>query len=250
MRVATWNLNHGKGSAIWPRLHSSLCADIILLQETRRPDWSGTFAWARVPHHDRGSAVLSIKGTLHSESFAGYDGWVTGGELIDSGLNDPGRPLFVFSVHSPTSNASFQRRSYVEEVVSIISLIEKRVPKEADLIIGGDFNFVSLGNRQATEDIKTTAKEAAALRRFQDVQLVSCWVAAHPDRALPQTLRWTGDKSPDRSTPYHCDGIFVPSRWQNDIVCEVLTSQCFEVSDHYPIMAWIQGTQGSPTSSC
>jgi exonuclease III len=249
VRIATWNLNHGKGSAVWPCLQTSLCADILLLQETRRPDWAGALAWENLPHHDRGSAVLSTRGTLHSESFAGYEGWVAGGELVDSGFNDPDRPLFVFSVHSPSSNATCQRRSYVEEVVSILSLIEQRVPKQADLIIGGDFNFLSLGNRKESEGIRTTVEEADALRRFQGLQLVSCWVAAHPGRALPQTLRWTGDKSPDRCTPYHCDGIFIPSGWQTGLVCEVLSSACFEVSDHYPVVAWIQRERGSRITS-
>lgn len=245
MRIATWNLNHGNGSAIWPRLHTSLGADILLLQETRQPDWAGAIAWAKVPHHDRGSAVLSVKGSLHSQSFAGYEGWVAGGELVESEFNDPGRPLYVFSVHSPSSNPSCPRRSYVEEVVSILSLIEQRVPKEADLIIGGDFNFLSLGYRKDSEAISTTCEEAEALKRFENLGLASCWVAAHPGRALPQTLRWAGDKSPDRSTPYHCDGIFVPSRWQDGLVCEVLSSACFEASDHYPVMAWIHRRDGS-----
>jgi len=156
MRIATWNLNHDRGAALWPRLFTSLGADIVLLQETRRPDWPGALPWLSVPRHDRGSAVLATKGTLHGESFDGYEGWVAGGELVNSGFNDPGRQLFVFSIHSP-------RQPYVKEVVSILSLIEKRVPKEADLIIGGDFNFLSLGNRKEGEGITTTAEETASI---------------------------------------------------------------------------------------
>jgi len=123
--------------------------------------------------------------------------------------------------------------------VSILAAIKAQLSLEADLIIGGDFNFISLGHRKAGEQLETTAAEQEALTHFGDLGLVSCWEAAHPGRSLAQTLRWSGDKAPGKSTPYHCDGIFVPASWQPGIICEVLTSACFEVSDHYPVAAWI-----------
>lgn len=240
MRIATWNLNQNRGFTAWPILRSSLGADIVLLQESKRPDWDGPLAWLNVPHHEVGSAVISTRGTLRPETLPGYEGWVVGGELIKSGFNDPERPLFVFSVHAPSSNSSSARMSYVEEVTVILALIKERVTDHADLVIGGDFNFLSLGHRKQGEAISTTAREADAMRRFAELGLESCWAATHPDRALAQTLRWTGDKTADRTTPYHCDGIFVPHRWQSGLVCEVLTSKCFESSDHYPVAAWLQ----------
>jgi endonuclease/exonuclease/phosphatase family metal-dependent hydrolase len=123
--------------------------------------------------------------------------------------------------------------------VSILEVIEQLVPSHADLVMGGDFNFVSLGDRKKSEGLKTTSAEREALARFARLGLVSCWATTHPGRALAQTLRWSGDSTPDKSTPYHCDGIFVPTSWDSRIICEVLTSACFEVSDHYPIAAWI-----------
>ena len=239
MRIVTWNLNHGHGSVAWPRLQALLGAEIVLLQETRRPDWPGGLLWASVPHHDRGSAVLATKGTFREMPVRGYRGWVVGGELVDSGMNADGRPLFVFSVHAPTSHATRLRRPYVQEVMKILELLGRQIPNDTDLILGGDFNLRSLGERSATECFKTSAVERKCLARFAGLGLVSCWAAAHPGHPLPQTLRWTGDRTPDKSTPYHCDGIFVPASWKQGIICEVLTSAYFEVSDHNPVVAWI-----------
>lgn len=239
MRIVTWNLKHDSGSAVWPRVQAALGADIVLLQESRRPSSSSELAWEHVPHHDRGSAVLVSKGAIRSITIAGYEGWVVGGEWLDGGQNRPGRPLSVFSVHAPTSNAARPRHSYVEEVVGILDAIRHQLAPQSDLIVGGDFNFLSLGQRKEGEQLETTQEELAALTHFEDLGLVSCWAAAHPGRSLVQTLRWSGDKTPDKSTPYHCDGIFVPASWQPGIICEVLTSACFEVSDHYPVAAWI-----------
>jgi len=239
VRIVTWNLNHGHGSAAWPRLQASLGAEIVLLQETRRPDWPGGLLWGRVPHRDRGSAVLATRGTFRAVRVRGYEGWVVGGELIDSGLSADGRPLFVFSVHTPTRHATRPRRPYVAEVMNILDRLGRQVPAGADLILGGDFNLRSLGERTEAECFRTLPAERRCLARLAGLGLVSCWAAAHPGRPLPQTLRWTGDKTPGKSTPYHCDGIFVPAAWGPGIICEVLTSAYFEVSDHNPVVAWI-----------
>jgi hypothetical protein len=211
----------------------------VLLQETRRPDWPGGLLWRRVPGRTQGSAVLANKGTIREIRISGYEGWVGGGELLQSGLDTNGRALFVFSVHTPTTSATRPRRPYVEEVMSILDLLSKQVPTGADLILGGDFNLRSLGERHEREHFQTSAAERKCLAAFSGLGLVSCWGLAHPGRPLPQTLRWTGDQAPDRSTPYHCDGIFVPAAWKGEIICEVLTSAYFEVSDHNPVVAWI-----------
>lgn len=239
MRIVTWNLKRDKAADVWPRLQSALNADIVLLQEARKPDCCGSPAWENVPGQDWGSAVLVTQGKIRSITIEGYEGWCVGGELIESGLNANGRPLFVFSLHAPTGNSNQPRGPYVDEVVAVLNLIHASLPSDADLVLGGDFNFLSLGERKEGESLQTTPKERDALEIFKDRKLVSCWQAAHPGRPLPQTLRWSGDKTPDKSTPYHCDGIFIPQAWSSPIFCEVLTSACFEVSDHYPVAAWI-----------
>lgn len=239
MRLVTWNLEFDKGAAVWPSLQSALAADIVLLQEAREPEWRGSSAWRNVPGRKWGSAVLAAKGAIRSIAIEGYEGWCVGGELLESGLNGHGRPLFVFSVHAPTGNSDQPRRPYVDEVVTVLNLIHAELPSGADLVLGGDFNFLSLGERKEGESLQTTPKEREALEILKAWKLVSCWQIAHPGRPLPQTLRWSGDKTPDKSTPYHCDGIFVPQSWCSHVFCEVLTSACFEVSDHYPVAAWI-----------
>jgi len=210
-----------------------------LLQETSRPDWDGAALWKKVPHHDRGSAVLARSGTFRALRFTGYEGWVVGGQWQDSGLNVNDRPLFVISVHTPSHHHSHPRGSYVKEVLTILDMVARKVPPDTDLILGGDFNIALLCESKNTGGLQMRSAERKVHARLKDMSLVSCWSAAHQDRALAQTLRWTGDKTPGRSTPYHCDGIFVPSSWQPGIICEVLTSTCFEVSDHYPVAAWI-----------
>lgn len=239
MRIVTWNLQYGKGATVWPCLQSSLKADLMFLQESPRPDWSGGAVWENVPHREWGSAVVVACGKVNNCVIEGYEGWVVGGEWIESGLNAPERSLFVFSVHAPTKSVTHPRRSYVEEVVTILDLIGRHAPTGADLILGGDFNFLSLGDRKEGEAISTTSAEREAMQRIAGMGLVSCWTTAHPGHALAQTLRWSADKAPGKSTPYHCDGIFVPEAWKSGIICEVLTSTSFEVSDHYPVAVWV-----------
>jgi hypothetical protein len=72
-------------------------------------------------------------------------------------------------------------------------------------------------------------------RLVQEFGLVSCWQAAHPNRPLAQTLRWSADRHP----PYHCDGIFVPRSWLDRLVsCRVIRgSRWNALSDHNPVVA-------------
>jgi endonuclease/exonuclease/phosphatase family metal-dependent hydrolase len=241
MRIVTWNLNHGRASAVWPRLQASLGADIVLLQEAQSPDWRGGVGWVWdiVPNGKWGSAVLAAQGALSPIPVPGYEGWVVGGQVTDIRMGSGARPLFAFSIHAPSRTAGQPRGSYVKEVVKILDQIRKTVPPDADLILGGDFNFRSLGHRREGEAFETTSVERKALMKFEDMGLVSCWTAAHPGRALVQTLRWSKDKTPGRAMPFHADGIFVPASWRPGISCEVLTSACYEVSDHDPVAAWI-----------
>jgi endonuclease/exonuclease/phosphatase family metal-dependent hydrolase len=243
VRIVTWNLNQGMAAAIWPRLQASLAADLVLLQESPRPSWPRPCDWQPVPHAEWGSAVLATHGTIRPIPIAGYEGWVAGGELVNSPLAAAGRSLFAFSLHSPTPNTNRPRQGYVAEAVCIVETIYQQLPAGADVVIGGDFNFTSLGQRHEDEPIQTKKQEQAALTRFADLGLVSCWLCAHPGRPLAQTLRWSSDRAPGRTTPYHCDGIWVPQRWRENIVCEVLTSQLTEASDHFPMVAWISPTR-------
>jgi endonuclease/exonuclease/phosphatase family metal-dependent hydrolase len=135
----------------------------------------------------------------------------------------------VFSVHVPTG-----AHGYVRTVHEILDRIAP-LGAGADLVLGGDFN-VAVGYRLAREKRRISRGEHALLDRLSDdFGLVSCWQAAHPSRPLAQTLRWTAD----RLTPYHCDGIFVPTSWLPRLVsCRVVRGSRWDaLSDHNPVVA-------------
>jgi endonuclease/exonuclease/phosphatase family metal-dependent hydrolase len=105
----------------------------------------------------------------------------------------------------------------------------------ADLVLGGDFNVV-VGYRLPRERLTVSRGERGILDRLmREFGLVSCWQAAHPNRPLAQTLRW----SADRHAPYHCDGIFVSSSWLDRLIsCRVVRgSRWNALSDHNPVVA-------------
>lgn len=226
MRIVTWNLRHGAGGATWPALQTDLQADIFLLQEaTSAPDCAGAI-WEKVPGGRWGSAVVTTLGVTRPLAVPGYEGWVVGAEMdSEIGL------LAAFSVHAPTSTATSPRSHYTDEVVTILGLIREAVRPGVHLVVGGDFNF-TLGERHASEALKTSARDRRALSAIADAGLVSCWNAAHPDQPLPQTLRWSRDKAPGKTTPYHCDGILVPQSWSAWVTCDIHAEERYSVSDH------------------
>lgn len=236
MIILAWNVNRRRGGFGWVDVCNEVGADLILLQESYRPQTTWGTAWESVPHGTWGSAVISRRGTIRPVVVPNYEGWVNGGELSETDWPHAGRPCWVFSVHAPTTNAQRPRKRYVEEVGMLLAELDRIVPEEADLILGGDFNFLSLGERLPDEPLKTKPGERAVLGMLQARGLVSCWTSANPGMPLVQTLRWSNDKT----TPYHCDGIFAPARWSGSLRCEVLRSQAIEAaSDHNPVAAWL-----------
>lgn len=243
MNLATWNLDHGRAAAAWPVLQQSQGADLLFLQECPDPRVPEA-AWQATPREWRrttpwGSAVIPARGRIETVEVDGYTGWVVGGRVVDSGLDRDGRPLIALSIHAPTGSGAEPRDSYVEEVGKILEHIDRRWPKETvDVILAGDFNFRSLGERQSGEALETREGERKALAQFAALGLVSCWTTAHPSAPLPQTLRWSGDRTEGKTTPYHCDGIFVPRAWAAGVKCEVLSAAKYtQASDHAPVVA-------------
>jgi hypothetical protein len=191
-----------------------------MLQESHDPGSAHHALWQAVPGQVWGSAVVVRRGVVRPIAVAGYEGWVTGGEWVTHDDGQPIRQTFVFSVHSPTTDAFAERASYVSESRSIVRAIVAAVPSACELVIGGDFNFKSLGERLPSEELQTTPQEREALTEFRAASLVPAWHAAHPDRPLPQTLRWTGN----RVTPYHCDGFLLRPSAAERALCEVLST--------------------------
>lgn len=235
LRIASWNLRLGLGTQTWQDLRDTICADVWCLQETGDPDVGSTGLWQRVPEQDWGSAIWCKVGRVDPTPICGYEGWVCGGRYRMAG-DEKCTPLFVFSVQAPTARKSAKRSAYVRSVRAIVSRIVAAVPSGSALIIGGDFNFASFGQRASGEEITTTPQERRAFDEFLASDLIALWTSVHPRDPLPQTLRWTGNKK----RPFHCDGFLVTRDLAAAATCEVLTSDAIlNGSDHSPVVATI-----------
>jgi endonuclease/exonuclease/phosphatase family metal-dependent hydrolase len=240
-RVAAYNFLSGGSqtrAGHWSRMQTHLAADVVLAQECRLPEDShgerfrpapvDTLLWAPVGARRWGSAVLVRGRRARPLEMPEFAGWVVGAEIEAPG-GASGRPLQLYSIHCPVGE-----RGYVRTLHEILDRVARR-RAGADLILGGDFNVV-VGHRHPTERIPVTRGERGLLDRLAaEFDLISCWQARHPGRPLAQTLRWCAD----RSAPYHCDGIFVPSAWAVRLVsCRVVTgSRWAGLSDHNPVVA-------------
>jgi endonuclease/exonuclease/phosphatase family metal-dependent hydrolase len=245
--LLTWNGNFGKASSRWRQLADAIGADVTFLQEVREPPPDAGTVWQVVPGRDWGSAVVSRATEMRAVPLAGYEGWVTGGELLAApSQSREADQRFAFSVHAPTPHKTVPRTHYVDEVLRIVRSIRSLIPPRAQLTIGGDFNFASLGQRQQGESRRTTTKELHALEELATMDLVPLWQACHAGSPLPQTLRW----SRNRATPYHCDGFLVHPARTIEALCEVLTSAFIESwSDHNPVVAWLPSTTTTTTDA-
>jgi exonuclease III len=213
--------------------------DLLLVQESHRPEMhlppllhpqrQGKAIWEAVEGRQWGSGIYSASGTLTPVRVPDFDGWVVGAEVHDAEwLQDAATPLLVFSVHAPKREST-----YSAQVNRILDEIGK-LRSGRDVIIGGDFNL-TVSERHESE--KPTDKINLEIqRRLRDeFGLLNCWQEANPGIALHQTLRW----SKDQLSPYHCDGLFVPSSWRERLrSCQVLCGEEWnEMSDHNPLIA-------------
>ena len=109
-----------------------------------------------------------------------------------------------------------------------------KVARGREVVIGGDFN-ISVSHAPGSWRPTRKGELAIQARLADEFGLVNCWQAANPGRPPDQTLRWTGN----RTTPYHCDGVFVPKGWADRLEsCEVLAGDEWDhLSDHNPVVA-------------
>jgi exonuclease III len=223
MHIMTWNIGRRRALPLLQPLLAAHSPTIVMLQEASLPvDWHDRHTGAAVPGYEWGSCVLASAGRLDPVSFTEYEGWLSGAIWSDG----PAR-IAVFSLHSPTGTG----RSYIEESAQMVSLVSTAVDNDLPVVIGGDFNFTSFGERAADEPIRTTKEEREALQRFEALGFSLGWRSAHKDGPLPQTLRWSGN----RVTPYHCDGFLV--RGHAIAACDVLrTADLGFPSDHEPVL--------------
>jgi endonuclease/exonuclease/phosphatase family metal-dependent hydrolase len=247
MRIVTYNfLRAGslKRCGHWSRVIRNLRPDLVLAQECRPPESSpgerfrhepcDAFAWRAAGNRGWGSGLFARSASLVPIEIPDFDGWVVGGEIRDTSWSQRG--LIVFSVHGLVGE-----RGYIHTMQRILDHVA-RLRGRADLVLAGDFN-IAVGYREPHDRIRFLRGERDVLDRLTgEFNLVSCWQAANPDRPLAQTLRWMGNPS----TPYHCDGIFVPRSWLPRLQsCRVVRgSRWNQLSDHNPVVADFRETPG------
>lgn len=230
MRVLTWNTHAARGTSAAIAFAARAAVDVVLLQEAQPINlWTGSLVGARVPGRYWGSWVMVRTGVLEEISIPSYVGWVAGAQWR---LGDDD-PVYLFSIHSPTRNKSERRSGYVAESIKIVDAICEVVPSNALLVIGGDFNFKSLGERLPSEAIQTNDSELRALQDFRKRGLSIAWRDLHPQQELPQTLRWS--RAP--TTPFHCDGFLTRCCTRAEMTCDVVSSESeSRFSDHNPVV--------------
>lgn len=239
MKVATYNILKGGSQRVhWARLVEDHGVDLLLVQESYPhdehlppllyPDARGRSAWRMAGRNGWGSGVFSRTGSVRSVAVPGYAGWVVGAEIRGAAWQDGAAELLVFSVHAPSRGQAYHR-----QVNRLLDRV-RRVAAGREVLIGGDFN-VTVSHSPASERPARRQELAIHARLADEFGLVNCWQAANPDVPPAQTLRWTGD----RTTPYHCDGIFVPGSWQARLrSCVVLAGDDWDrLSDHNPVVA-------------
>ena len=231
MRLVSWNLDRGRAAGAWQDVARDHDADLVLLQETTEPQSDSLSHWEAVLPQRWGSAVIAMDGQLQRVEIPEYRGWVTGSRW-SRGTTASVEEVYVFSIHSPTHHKDAPRKSYVHEARTIVTQINAAVPLGAPLIIGGDFNFASLGERVDGERRAMDPSEQEALDAFRAKGFLVAWRDLHPTAPLPQTLRWSGD----RAIPFHCDGYLVRGLEVSRLTCEVvLKARLDAVSDHRPV---------------
>jgi endonuclease/exonuclease/phosphatase family metal-dependent hydrolase len=241
MRITTYNLRFG-GKADrrihWEQIFQTIDPDIFLVQETCDPKfyvaddvWPNLQVqvhWVPVPGMNWGSAIYAKSGRITPIAIpTEFQGAVVGVDLEDLDAADGKvRLLRVFSIHAP--------QPYKKSVNKILDFIAD-CSKDRELIIGGDFNLTT-GIRHPSDPLQPKDRNPQLVERLRiQFNLMSCWQAANPNRDLPQTLRWSGN----REAKYHCDGIFVPAAWYGNLEkSEVMSDAIWdELSDHNPVFA-------------
>lgn len=240
MRIATYNLlKGGTKRTHWKEMIESHLVDLLLTQESARPDLHLTpdmfpdfqkqFVWEMSENKGWGSAIFSRDGRLEAIQVPGFSGWAVGAKITNATWQrDLCESIFVFSLHAPELMGGYAKavNKFLDEV--------KMIAGQNEVIIGGDFNLTV--SRWLSPEKKISKHDLAIQARLADeFALMNCWQEANPGQELHQTLRWTNN----RETVYHCDGIFVPKSWKSRLQsCRVLSGEEWDrLSDHNPVVA-------------
>jgi endonuclease/exonuclease/phosphatase family metal-dependent hydrolase len=248
LRVATYNFC--QGGADYDATHRVLQAlqpDILFAQELLDPaeyQRRGRVTWQELGYsvsHWRsvraegrkqwGSAVFTRQPAREAvavpEQLAG---WVVGAVLEPPAfVQEGGRPLKAFSVHTPTK---VEANYYIWQAQEILEFLAEQV-QDADLLVGGDFN-VTISVRGEIEQPQQTPMELEIIEYMRRaVGLVNCWQVTNPNTLLPRTFHGR-----DTSNA-HIDGLFVSPRWWRYLKSCMIGSRerGWTEGDHYPVVA-------------
>jgi endonuclease/exonuclease/phosphatase family metal-dependent hydrolase len=244
VKVASYNLQSGGKRQFnpWKKLLSTFEPDFVFAQESRHPheyfesEEFSTFqscVHANVATHRRwGSAILARHSRLEQVPVvpAEFDGWVIGAIARDQVIGAACRDVLLVSLHAPSLGEKYER--YVEAIILEIAKMRHDMP----LILAGDFNLTTAVSRPGSALGANAAGEKRILALLRDeLNAVNTWQHLHPDQELPQTLRWSGNKT----MPYHCDAIFadvgfLPFLSQASVVSD---ADWTALSDHNPVLA-------------
>ena len=246
MKIVTYNLRYGgKDRAHWREIIRRFEPELLLVQESFAPaehlprsandNRCEHAVWNPVTKTD--GNVLDWGSGVYCKGFRpvalevpGESGWITGAEVDGfSFLDTPPRRLRAFSLHAATG-----RGSYAAVVNGALDQL-LRFREDCDLVIAGDFNL-TISPRHESEKRTTSAADLKIQQRLrEEFGLVNCWSRCNAVQPLSQTLRWSNDPK----EPFHCDGIFVPTRWAELLrSCAVQADDGWNaLSDHNPIVA-------------
>lgn len=246
VRVATFNMRSGGSVNHWSAILEAADPDILLVQESKDPavlsqdlleplDLRGAI-WQPVKHGLWGSAAFVRGHELDPVTVPGFEGWVVGGRLqFDDSV------LHVYSVHLPP-----EAGSYVRAANSMLDALRPLVDG-GSVLLAGDWNL-TVSKRDPEDERSHSAGELELLARLRDeFRLLPAWRAVHPTGPLPQTLRWMREPT----TPYHCDGVFLPAAFTLgvDAVSVLAGDPWQQLSDHNPVvLSWRAGmpSDGEP----
>ena len=231
MRIASFNMRQGGSHTHWRQILAAAEPDLLFVQESKDPAQFGAdlleplplerTIWRPTSHGKWGSALFS-RSPLAPIPVPGFEGWVTGGEV-----QVPAEPLLAFSVHLPSQG------SYLQAGHNLLDAL-RPIVKGRPVVLGGDWNF-TVCPREADDPTEHRPGELDFLERIAaEFGLKPAWRSANPMGPLPQTLRWMRDPT----TPYHCDGVFLPQS-EDQAVRSAIVLQGHPwdtLSDHNPLI--------------
>ena len=234
MRIVSYNMDRGGGPAQW-RWLTTEPFDLVLVQEAADPRPSDPARWRWRERIGWGTGVWCRSGEIgQALDVPTFSGEVVAVVVRLHALPAGPTELLAISFHNPLYHPAAP--------ATILRLLENLSPPSGiPIVLGGDFNVASLGCRQPGEALATTRAERSMLAALREQWgLMPFWPTAHPGQPLPQTHRWSGN----RSTPYHCDGVFIPASWAaEELSCTVidqpeapLFANGNYLGDHHPVI--------------